>query len=27
LPPGPGSIRTQHEINIGSARDFTFRRW
>jgi mlo protein len=26
LPPGPGSIRTQHEINIGSARDFTFRR-
>ncbi|KAG6765239.1 hypothetical protein POTOM_029265 [Populus tomentosa] len=26
LPPGPGSIRTQHEINLGSARDFTFRK-
>ncbi|XP_011031756.1 PREDICTED: MLO-like protein 6 [Populus euphratica] len=26
LPPGPGSIRTQHEINIGSARDFAFRK-
>ncbi|KAJ6901914.1 hypothetical protein NC651_019647 [Populus alba x Populus x berolinensis] len=26
LPPGPGSIRTQHEINIGSAREFTFRK-
>ncbi|KAJ6350083.1 hypothetical protein OIU78_006297 [Salix suchowensis] len=25
LPRGPGSIRTQHEINLGSARDFTFR--
>ena len=25
LPRGPGSIRTQHEINLGSARDFTFK--
>ncbi|KAJ6428987.1 hypothetical protein OIU84_020597 [Salix udensis] len=25
LPRGPGSVRTQHEINLGSARDFTFR--
>ncbi|KAJ6317509.1 hypothetical protein OIU76_013117 [Salix suchowensis] len=25
LPRGQGSIRTQHEINRGSARDFTFR--
>ncbi|KAJ6432834.1 hypothetical protein OIU84_019960 [Salix udensis] len=26
LPSGPGPIHTQHEINAGSARDFTFRK-